>query len=72
MFNLDNVIVKNDNKTWPYRMLIIGSSGSGITNALLNLTQQDNDNIIDKICLYAKDSVEPKYQLLIKKGNKQE
>ena len=37
-------------------MVIIGSSGSGKTNALLNLTkEQDSDNLIDKIYLYAKD-----------------
>ena len=27
-------------KKWPYRMLIIGPSGSGETNALLNLIQK--------------------------------
>ena len=49
-------------------MLIIGPSGSGKTNALLNLIQkQDNDDLIDKIYLHAKDLSEPKYQLLIKK-----
>ena len=49
-------------------MLIIGCSGSGKTNALLNLiNEKDNDNLIDKICLYAKDLSEPKYQFLIKK-----
>ena len=47
-------------------MLIIGTSGSGKTNALLNLIQQDN-NVIDKIYLYAKDLDEPKYQFLIQK-----
>ena len=47
-------------------MLIIGQSGSGKTNALLNLIQQDN-NIMDKTYLYAKDLNEPKYELLIKK-----
>ena len=67
MFNLDTVTSKNDNKTWPYRMLITGPSGSGKTNALRNLIQQDNNNLIDKICLYAKDLEEPKYQFLIKK-----
>ena len=67
MFNLDTVTSKNDNKTWPYRMLIIGSSGSGKTNALLNLIQKDNGNFVDKIYVYAKDLDEPKYQLLIKK-----
>ena len=49
-------------------MLIIGPSGSGKTNSLLNLIQkQDNDNLIDKTYLYAKDLSEPKYQFLIKK-----
>ena len=49
-------------------MLIIGPSGSGNTNALLNLIQkQNNDSPIDKIYLYAKDLSEPKYQFLIKK-----
>ena len=37
-------------------MLIIGPPGSGKINALLNLIQkQDNDNLIDKVYLYAKD-----------------
>ena len=67
MYSLDKITTKNDNKSWSYRMLIIGSgSGSGKTNAVLNLIQQDN-NVIDKIYLYAKDSEEPKYQFLIKK-----
>ena len=34
MFNLDTVTIKNDNKNRPCRMLIIGSSRSGKTNAL--------------------------------------
>ena len=42
-------------------MLIIGSSGSGKTNALLNLIKKDNDDFIDKIYLYAKDLDKPKY-----------
>ena len=33
-------------------MLIVGGSGSGKTNALLNLMNNQLD--IDKICLYAK------------------
>ena len=66
MFNLDDNTSKDDNKTWPYRTLIIGPSGSGKTNCLLNLIQQDN-NIIEKIYLYVKDLEGPKYQLLIKK-----
>ena len=49
-------------------MLIIGGSGSGKTNALLNLIkEQDSDNLIDEIYFYAKDLNEPKYQFLIKK-----
>ena len=63
------VIIKMANiSDHPYRMLIIGGSGSGKTNALLNLIkEQDSDNHIDKIYLYAKDLNEPKYQFLIQK-----
>ena len=49
----------------PYRILIIRSSGSVKTNALLNLINNQPD--IDKIYLYAKDPYEDKYQFLIKK-----
>ena len=49
----------------PYRILIIGDSGSTKTNALLNLINNQSD--IDKIYLYAKDPYEAKYQFLIKK-----
>ena len=62
------------NLKWPYLpdhsygMLIIGGSGSGQTNALLNLIkEQDSDNPMDKIYFYAKKLNEPKYQLLTKK-----
>ena len=47
------------NPKWPYipdypsRILIRGGSGSGKTNALLNLINNQPD--IDKIYLYAKD-----------------
>ena len=60
-----------NNKKWPYipdhlyRILIIGSSGSGKTNALLDLIKEQDD--INKICLYAKDLSEPKYEFFIKK-----
>ena len=48
--------------------MIIGGSGSGKTNALLNLiNEQDDDDLIDKTCLYAKDLSEPKYEFLIEK-----
>ena len=45
--------------------MITGGSGSGKTNALLNLINEQND--IDKIYLYARDLSEPKYEYLIKK-----
>ena len=50
---------------YPYRILIIGGSGSGKTNTLLNLINNQPD--IDKIYLYAKDPYEAKYQFLINK-----
>ena len=68
MINENN---KEHNEKWPfipihpYRIQIIGGSGSGKTNALLNLINQQDD--IDKIYLYAKDLCEPKYEFLIKK-----
>ena len=74
MFNLDDITNENNkehNKKWPfipdhlYRFLIIGGSGLGKTNALLNLISQQSDT--DKIYLYAKDLNEAKYELLIKK-----
>ena len=49
----------------PYRILIIGGSGSAKSNALLNLINHEPD--IDKIYLYAKDPYEAKYQFLINK-----
>ena len=70
MFNLDAITNENNkdhNKKWQYRTLLIGSSGSGKINALLNLIQQDNDSLIDKIYFYAEDLDEPKYHFLIKK-----
>ena len=45
--------------------MIIGGSGSGKTNALLNLINEQS--YIDKIYLYARDLSEPKYEYLIKK-----
>ena len=74
MINLDSIINENNkkhNEKWPYipdhpcRILIIGGSGSGKTNALINLINEQND--IDKIYLYAKDLSELKYEYLIKK-----
>ena len=63
--------IKQNNQKWSYipdylyRILIIGGSGSGKTNALLNLINNQPD--IDKIYLYAKDPHEGKYQFLINK-----
>ena len=74
MVKLDSIINKNNkihNEKWPYipdhlyRILIIGVSGSGKTNALVNLINEQHD--IDKIYLYARDLNEPKYKILIKK-----
>ena len=48
-------------------MLIIGSSALRKTNALLNLIkQQDSDNLIEKMFLYAKGLNEPNYQFSLK------
>ena len=70
MFNLDDITNENNkdyNKKCPFisdhpsGMLIIGGSGSGKTNALLNLVKVKD--VTDKIYLYAKDLSESKYQL---------
>ena len=48
--------------------MIIGGSGPGKTNVLLNLVkEQDSESFIDKIYLYAKYLSKPKYEFLIKK-----
>ena len=48
--------------------MIIGVSGSGKTNALVNwIREQDKGAVIVKIYLYARDLSEPKYEYLIKK-----
>ena len=49
-------------------LLVVRGSGSGKTNALLNLINNQPD--IDKIYLYAKESYEAKYQYLINKRQK--
>ena len=73
MINVDNIVNDNNkkhNEKWlyipdhPYIILIIGGSGSGKTNTLLNLINEQRD--IDKIYLYAKDLGESKYERLIK------
>ena len=74
MMNLDSITNENNkkhNEKWlyipdhPYRILIIVGSGSGKTNTILNLINEQND--IDKIYLYARDLNKPKYKILIKK-----
>ena len=66
MLNLDKIVNnKNEEEDWPFRMLIIGLSGSGKTNTLLHLI--NNLHPIDRIYLYAKDLSEPKYEFLINK-----
>ena len=77
MINFDDYTNENiieHNSKWPYirdhpyRILIIGGSGSGKTNALLNLINNQPD--IDQIYLSAKDPNEEKYQYLINKREK--
>ena len=54
----------SDTPDHPYGILIIGCSGSGKTNVLLNLIKHQWPDI-NKISLYVKDPFESKYQLLI-------
>ena len=69
MINLDSIINeknKEHNEKWLYLpdhryiILIIGGSGSGKTNKLLNLIkEQDYHDVIDNIYLHARDLNEP-------------
>ena len=77
MINFDDYTNENKiehNSKWPYipdyphRILTVDRSGSGKTNALLNLINNQPD--INKIYLYAKDPYEAKYQYLINKREK--
>ena len=49
----------------PYRIIIIGGSGSGKTIALINFINEQDDT--DKVHLYARDQSKPRYEYLIKK-----
>ena len=71
---LDSIANENEkerNEKWPYipdhsyRILIILGSGSGKTDALIDLINEQNN--IDKVYLYPRDLSEPKYEYLIKK-----
>ena len=63
--------IKKHNPYWSqipdqsYRILINGGFVSGEINSLFNLINQQPDT--DKICLYAKDPYEAKYEFLIGK-----
>ena len=74
MINFDDYVNENrteHNKNWPYipdhpyRTIIIGGSGSGKTNLLLKLMENQLD--INKTYLYAKDPYDAKNQYLINK-----
>ena len=74
MFYLDDITNKSNKEhnekqpyipDHPYRILITGGSGSGKTNALLNLIKEQGD--LDKIYFYAKYLSKAKYELLIKR-----
>ena len=77
MINFDDYTNENEtehNSKWPYipdhlyKILIIEGSGSGKTNTLLDLINNQLD--IDKIYLYAKSPYEAKNQYLINKRKK--
>ena len=68
MFNIHYIRkedIKEYNPNWPeipdhaWRILIVGGSESGKTNALLNLINHEPD--IDKVYLYATVPYEAKY-----------
>ena len=76
MFKFDYITkedIKEHEQNWteisehPYRILVVGDAGSGKTNALLNLTNQETD--INTSYLYTKDPCESKYKLLINKSS---
>jgi ABC-type lipoprotein export system ATPase subunit len=50
----------------PFRSIIIGASGSGKTNILLNLISQMK-NTFNKIIIYTRNKKEPLYEYLEKK-----
>ena len=69
MKNYDESVKINQNLNWPYlpdnpyKILIIGGSGLGKTNALLKLIKNQRPGV-DKIYLYAKHLFESKYKYM--------
>ena len=72
MFNFNDItkeVIKGHNPDrlqipeHPYRMIIVGGSGPGKTNALLDLINHKPYTF--EIYLYTKDSHEEKYQFLV-------
>ena len=65
------IITDENNEKWsyipdhPYRTLLIEGSKSEKANSMINLINEQND--IDKICLYAKHLSETWYEYLIKR-----
>ena len=63
--------IKEHDTSWtqildhPYKILIFGGSGSGKTNSLFNLINEQLN--VEKVSLYATDTYEAKYQFLINK-----
>ena len=70
MKNYDKSVEINHNLNWfyipdhPYRILIIVDSGSGTTNALLNLIKNQRADV-DKIYLYVRDPVNQRVKVSI-------
>ena len=71
MKNYNESVRVNHNSNWPsildhpIKVFIIGGSGPGKTNELLNLIKHQPPDIY-KVYLYVKDPFESKYHLLIK------
>ena len=82
MFNYDNATkgnINEHNPNWPqifdhsYRILINGCSGSGNTNALLNLKKEKYDNnysVIDKFYFILKIQMKQNINILLKNVKK--